>query len=89
MANISLFQFKFWQPVKFFDNVGFRWVMARCIGIAWFKVWSEPNGDWAKGHEFTRNVVRNRLPSEMSTLSEETLDMKNFKFQKKVQSKKR
>jgi len=98
-ADISPFRFKFWQPVKFFDKVGFpqsRWVMARFIGIAWesgdhftFKVWSEPDGDWTKGREFTRNVVRNRLASEMSTLSEETPDMKSFKFQKKVRSKKR
>ena len=92
-ADISPFRFKFWQPVKFFDKVGFpqsRWVMARFIGIAWesgdhltFKVWSEPDGDWTKGREFTRNAVRSRLASEIVTLSKdplskETPDMKRF-----------
>ncbi len=66
-ADISAFRFKFWQPVKFYDPKGFpgsRWVMARFLGIAWdsgdaftFKIWSEPDGDWKKGREYTRNVV--------------------------------
>ena len=98
-ADISPFRFKFWQPVKFFNKVQFpegRWVMARFLGIAWdsgdqftFKVWSEPDGDWSKGGEFTRNVVRARHSSEVLVESEDMPDVSQFKFQKKVRTKKR
>ena len=48
--------------------------MGRFIGIAWdtgdlftFKVWSEPDGDWKKGREYTRNMVRIHDESEITT----------------------
>ena len=97
-ADISPFRFKFWQPVKFYDTAGFpqsRWVMARFLGIAWdtgdqftFRVWSEPDGDWTKGSEFTRNVVRTRNEDEIPKISEEP-DTSQFKFQRKTRTKKR
>ena len=44
-----------------------RWMIGRFLGIAWdtgdlfiFRVWSEPDGDWKKGGEFTQNVVRTK-----------------------------
>ena len=55
--------------------------MARFIRIAWesgdhftFKVWSEPDGDWMEGHEFTSEIV---------TLLEETPDMKILSFRRR------
>lgn len=98
-ADISPFRFKFWQPVKFYNKSSFpnsRWVMARFLGIAWdtgdlftFRLWSEPDGDWTKGREFTRNVVRDRNKNETPETSEEALDLSQFKFQKMVKSNKR
>ena len=97
-ADISPFRFKFWQPVKFYDTAGFphsRWVMVRFLGIAWdtgdqftFRVWSEPDGDWTKGSEFTRNVVRARNEDEMPKTSEEP-DTSQFKFQRNTRTRKR
>ena len=69
-ADISPFRFKFWQPIKFMFNGKYpesRWMIGRFLGIAWdtgdlfiFRVWSEPDGDWKKGGEFTQNVVRTK-----------------------------
>ena len=78
-ADISAFRFKFWQPIKYIDNAQFpesRWSMGRFLGIAWdtgdlftFKVWSEPDGDWRKGQEYVRNVVRPRGDDELTSIS--------------------
>ena len=64
--------------------------MGRFIGIAWetgdlftFKVWSEPDGDWRQGQEFTRNVVRARNPSEILTEPAVDPDLSQFCFQRK------
>ena len=97
-ADISPFRFKFWQPIKFMTKSQFpesSWEMGRFLGIAWdtgdlftFKVWSEPGGDWSKGSEMTRNVVRARHESEMP-IDEQIPDLSQFKFQKKYKTKKR
>ena len=98
-ADISPFRFKFWQPIKFLNKAQFpesRWTMGRFIGIAWdtgdlftFKVWSEPNGDWKKGQEFIRNVVRTRDESELSTGNLKEPDLSQFRFQKQYKTNKR
>ena len=71
-------------------------MMGRFLGIAWetgdqftFKVWSEPNGDYSQGREFIRNVVRARHESEVTDNSLQTTDTSQFKFQKKVKTRKR
>ncbi len=91
-------RFKFWQSIKFFNKAQFpesRWTMGRFIGIAWdtgdlftFKVWSEPNGDWKKGHKFIQNIVRTRDESELSTGNQEEPDLSQFCFQKQYKTNK-
>ena len=73
-----------------------KWTMGRFIGIAWdtgdlftFKVWSEPYGDWKKGLEFVRNVVRARDESEILVDQEEKPDLTRFKFQRMKRTNKR
>ena len=98
-ADISPFRFKFWQPIKFMNKGNFpdgSWTMGRFIGIAWdtgdlftFKVWSEPDGDWKKGREFVRNVVRPRHESEMPVDPEQEPDLTQFRFQRMTRTKKR
>ena len=46
------------------------------IGIAWesgdaftYRVWTEPEGDWKKGQELIRNVVRPRSITPSSPTS--------------------
>ena len=70
--------------------------MGRYLGIAWetgdqftFKVWSEPDGDYKQGREYTRNVVRNRNAQEIDDTPLDVPDTSQFKFQKKVKTKKR
>ncbi len=53
--------------------------MARFLGIAWdsgdeftFKIWSEPDGDWRKGREYTCNVVCARHESVNPKVKEKT-----------------
>ena len=98
-ADISPFRFSFWQPIKFMDNAQFpdsTWSMGRFLGIAWdtgdaftFKVWSEPDGKWQAGREFTRNVVRTRAESEMPLNEEIDPELSRFKFQRMTRTKKR
>ena len=98
-ADISPFRFSFWQPIKFLDNAQFpnsKWIMGRFLGIAWdtgdaftFKVWSEPDGKWQAGSEFTRNVVRTRAESEMPTNEEVDPELDRFKFQRMTRTNKR
>ena len=73
-----------------------RWTMGRFIGIAWdtgdlftFKVWSEPDGNWKKGREFVRNVVRARDESDILVDQEEKPDLTRFKFQRMKRTNKR
>ena len=101
-ADISAFRFTFWQAIEYFEpNAKFphgRWQDGRFIGIAWdsgdqftFYIWTEPDdGGWKKGIELTRNLVRPRKEKPTDIQEEpETEDMSNFKFQKKVSTKKR
>ena len=63
--DISMFGFRFWQPVEVFEATAAfphpKLVNARFIGIAWtsgdlftYKVWTEPDGDWRKGKEYSQ-----------------------------------
>ena len=98
-ADISPFRFKFCQPIQFIDNAQFPdsgWALGRFIGIAWdtgdlftFKVWSEPDGNWWKGQEYVRNVVRPRGEDEIPTNQEVEPDLSQFRFQRKYKTKKR
>ena len=70
--------------------------MGRFLGIACdtgdaftFKVWSEPDGKWQAGREFTRNVVRTRAESEMPMNEEVDPELSQFKFQRMTRTKKR
>ena len=64
--------------------------MGRFIGIAWdtgdlftFKVWSEPDGDWRKGQEYVRIVVRPRREDEIPKNQEEEPDLNITKKRKR------
>jgi hypothetical protein len=98
--DISAFRFGFWQPIDYFDPTAkfpdSQWKQGRFLGIAWdsgdqftFTIWTEPGGDWRKGRELVRNIVR---PRQIDTMDqEENLDndYSSFKFQKKVATRKR
>ena len=98
-ADISPFRFKFWQPVKFMVNAQFpdsKWMMGRFVGIAWdtgdlftFRVWSEPEGRWQDGSEYTRNVVRPRSEDEIPQDQSQDPDIDKFRLQRKVRTRKR
>ena len=73
-----------------------RWMMGRFLGIAWdtgdlftFKVWSEPEGRWQDGMEYTRNVVRPRAKEELPDDTQSDPDIDKFKFQRKYRTNKR
>jgi hypothetical protein len=97
--DISAFRFGFWQPIDYFDPTAkfpdSQWKQGRFLGIAWdygdqftFTIWTEPGGDWRKGRELVRNIVR---PWQIDTMDqEENLDndYSSFKFQKKVATRK-
>ena len=69
--DTSMFRFKFWEPVWYYENPA-KWpnprkLTGRWIGIAWnhgdhftYKVWTTPDDDWRKGREIIRNVVMRR-----------------------------
>ena len=93
-----MFRYEFWQPVEVYDNIDpfptHKMIDARFIGIAWesgdaftYRVWTEPEGDWKKGQELIRNVVRPRSVSSSSQASSIKYD--NFKLMKKVRSRSR
>ena len=98
-ADIFPFRFTFWEPVKFLDHLGFpesRWTMGRFLGIAWdtgdlftFKIWSEPDGKWQNGREFTRSVVQKHDESKISLDTPELLDLSQFWFQRMYKPQKR
>ena len=66
--DISMFRFKFWEPVWYYENPA-KWpsstkLPGRWIGIAWnhgddftYRIWTTPENDWRKGREIIRNVV--------------------------------
>ena len=61
--------------------------MGRFLSIAWdtgdaftFKVWSEPDGKWQTGREFTRNVVHMHAESEMPMNEKVDPELSQFKF---------
>ncbi len=69
--DISMFRFVFWEKVLYFDPMArfpeASFLPGRFVGIAWnhgdaftYRIWSEPNGDWTKGRELIRNVVKTR-----------------------------
>ena len=59
------------------------------LGIYWdtgdlfnFKVWSEPDGDWNNGGEFTINVVLTRDEDEIPVDPEEEPNLTQLRFQR-------
>ena len=94
--DISMFRFKFWQPIEFYNPAarfpGSRWSLGRFLGIAWdsgdpftFIIWSEPNGNWKDGREFTRNIVRDRGDTKQI----EPTDTSELKFKRYYRTRKR
>ena len=99
-ADISAFRFSFWEPIEYLEPTAkfpqSRWGYGRFIGIAWdsgdmftFKIWTEPDGDWTKGLELVRNIVRSRSTIMPEPAIGEPEDMSQFKFQRKVATRKR
>jgi hypothetical protein len=73
--DISMFRFVFWQPVLFFEAIARypspNFLPGRFISIAWshddaftYFVKLEPDGDWSKGQELIRNIVKPRSLTE-------------------------
>ena len=65
------------------------------MGIAWetgdiftFRVWSEPNGRWQDGQEFTRNVVRTRDEDEVLPPTMSDPNLSQFRFKRKYRTQK-
>ena len=99
MANISPFRFTFWQPIKFLNKIQFpsnsQWMMGWYLGIAWdtgdmftLIVWSEPDGKWQNGQEYTHNVVCLQHKSKNPTHEEEDPKVNEFQFQQKYRTNK-
>ena len=97
--DISAFRLTFWQAIEYFEPTSKfpepTWRQGRFLGIAWdsgdaftFKIWTEVDGDWNKGRELTRNIVRvRRVLQPTNTQHDDDLD--TFYFQKKVYTNKR
>ena len=99
-ADISAFQFTFWQEIEYYEPSAkfpqYRWQNGRFIGIAWdlgdqftFYVWMEPDdGGWNKGQELTHNIIRPRR-KKLDDIQEETKDpeMEDMTHFKKIQKK--
>ena len=92
--DISVFRFKFWQPIWYIENPA-KWpnskkLPGRWVGIAWdygdsfsYKIWTVPDGEWTKGCELVRNVVMPREETEQIPPSDQT-PYESFKFKRKV-----
>jgi Reverse transcriptase (RNA-dependent DNA polymerase) len=76
--DISMFRFTFWQPVRNYEPTAKyptpNFLPRRFVGIAWnhgdaftYKIWTCPDGDWAKGSELIRNVVKPRTAENQET----------------------
>ena len=71
----SMFRFPFWCALWYFEPTAkypkSNFLPGRMVGIAWdhgdaflsYKIWTTPDGDWTKGVELIRNVVKTRLVS--------------------------
>lgn len=69
--DISMFRFRFWEPVWYFEPTAKypkpNFLPGRFVGIAWehgdaftYKIWTTPGNDWEQGRDLVRNVVRSR-----------------------------
>jgi hypothetical protein len=69
--NISMFRFRFWEPVWYFEPTAkypaANFLQGRFVGITWdcgdsftYKIWTTPNDVWEDGCELIRNIVRSR-----------------------------
>jgi hypothetical protein len=70
--DISMFRFRFWEPVWYYYKPTAKYPAAnilqgRFVGIAWdcgdsftYKIWTTPNDVWEDGCELIRNIVRSR-----------------------------
>ena len=73
--DISMFRFRFWEPVWYYEPTARfpapNFLPGRHIGIAWhhgdaftYKIWTTPDGNWKDGKLLIRNVVKSRSEKE-------------------------
>ena len=100
--DISMFRFKFWEPVWYYENPA-KWphskkLPGRWIGIAWnhgddftYKIWTTPGNDWKRGREIFRNVVMRReeekAPTDAASTKNAAYDSFLLAKEKKVKRK--
>jgi hypothetical protein len=69
--DISMFRFRFWEPVWYYEPTAkypaANFLQGRFVGIAWncgdsftSKIWTTPNDVWEDGCKLIRNIVRSR-----------------------------
>jgi hypothetical protein len=69
--SISMFRFRFWEPVWYFEPTAKypspNFLPGRFVGIAWdhgdaftYRIWTEPKGTWEDGPQLVRDVVQSR-----------------------------
>ena len=100
--DISAFRYSFWQEIDYFDPTArfplSPWQPEYFLGINWkggdaftFTVWTAGrDGDWTKGRELTRNIIRPRKHDHVKYApSENDKAYDTFRFQKRVTSRKR
>ena len=98
----SMFRFKFWEAVWYYENPA-KWphskkLIGRWIGIAWnhgddftYKIWTTPDNDWKQGREIIRNVVMRReekkFPTDAQLIPTATYDTFTIEKEKTVKRK--
>ena len=87
--DISMFRFRFWEPVWFYEPTARHpdpnFLPGRFVGIAWnhgdaftYRVWTTPGGDWEKGRELIRNIVKGRDEEDVSPTHVDDTDGLDF-----------
>ena len=73
--DISMFRFKFWQPIWYYEPIARfpqpNFLPGRFVGIAWdhgdaftYRIWTMPDNNFEKGQELIRNVVQPRIVTD-------------------------
>jgi hypothetical protein len=73
--DISMFRFKFWETVWYYEPTAKypqpNFLPGRFVGIAWdhgdgftYLIWTTPKNNWEDGLELVRNIMRSRMPDK-------------------------
>jgi hypothetical protein len=78
-----MFRFSFWQAIYYYEPTASKYpnpnfLLGRFVGIAWnhgdaltYRIWTCPDGNWEKGVELIRNIVRPRKETSAEPYSDE------------------